>query len=188
MSFFKDLTLERVFIILSLLGSLALLYTGINRRSELNELRAYLENEKSGVPAIANELQQLSKKHSSLYKAKSGEGFLKQDGVESYIRSCSAHSTARIGQISISHNENELDRKTGLVDHVYTIKTQNSDTTLGRMSIVSFLRELEANSRQIRVTTLQLRQSRKTRIQAHEIPPDAWLFDAVCTSRVKKGA
>jgi len=187
MSFFKDLTLERLFIFLSLLGSLGLLYTGINKRSELNELSAHLEDQKSGVPAIANDLQQLSKKYSSLYKAKSGEGFLGQENVESYIRHCSAHKNAKIGQISISHNENELDRKTGLFDHIYTIKTQNSDMTLARMNIVYFLRELEANSRQIRVTSLQLRQSRKTRIEPHEIPPDAWLFDVVCTSRVKQG-
>ena len=53
---------------------------------------------------------------------------------------------------------------------------------------MTFLRELELKSQQIRVTSLQLRLSGKGgRVKPHEIPPDAWLFDAVCTSRVKQG-
>jgi len=191
MSFFKDLTLERVFIVLCALGSLGLLYTGFNTQQKLNELSMHWEDETSrqGVRVIANELQELSRKYSSLYKAKMGEGFLGQENVESYIRRCKDAKNAEIGQISISHNENELDRKSGLFDHVYTIKTQNSDTTLGRRNIVTFLRELELKSQQIRVTSLNLRLSGKGgRTKPHEIPPDAWLFDAVCTSRVKQDA
>ena len=190
MSFFKNLTLERAFILLSLLGSAALLYIGLQTQGELSELSARWEDQKTstGVKVVANELQELSRKYSSLHKAKMGEGFLGQENVESYIRRCKDAKNAEIGQISISHNENELDRKVGLFDHVYTIKTQNSDTTLGRRNIVTFLRELELKSQQIRVTSLQLRLSGKGgRVKPHEIPPDAWLFDAVCTSRVKQG-
>tara|TARA_B100000959_G_C14761019_1_gene533359 strand:+ start:115 stop:690 length:576 start_codon:yes stop_codon:yes gene_type:complete len=191
MSFFKNLTLERAFILLSLLGSAALLYIGLQTQGELSELSARWEDQKTstGVKVVANELQELSRKYSSLHKAKMGEGFLGQENVESYIRRCKDAKNAEIGQISISHNENELDRKVGLFDHVYTIKTQSSDTTLGRRNIVTFLRELELKSQQIRVTSLQLRLSGKGgRVKPHEIPPDKWLFDAVCTSRVKQDA
>ena len=188
MSFLKDLTLERMFIAFSLMGALLLTYTGFGTKQELNELRAALTDNRTGVPAVSNELQQLSLKYSSLQKTKKGEGFLGQENVESYIRRCAASSNAKIGQISISHNANEIDRKTGIVDHVYTIKTQNSDATLGRRNIVTFLRLLEQDSQQMRVTNLSLRLSRKSRLKAHEIPPDAWLFDAVCTSRVKSDA
>ncbi len=189
MSFFKGLTLERVFIILSLLGSIGLLYTGTKTQGELTEISARWEDKTTpaGVKVIANEMQELSRHYSSLYKAKMGEGFLGQENVESYIRRCKDAKNAEIGQISISHNENELDRKTGLFDHIYTIKTQNSNTTLGRRNIVTFLRELELKSQQIRVTSLTLRLSGKPRVKPHEIPPDSWLFDAVCTSRVKQG-
>lgn len=191
MSFFKDLTLERAFIILSLLGSLGLLYTGLETSGKLEELKTHWEDERSpqGVKVIANNMQELSRKYSALYKAKMGEGFLGQENVESYIRRCAAAKNAEIGQISTSHNENEIDRKAGIVDHIYTIKTYSSDTTLGRRNIVTFLRELELKSQQIRVTNLNLRLSSKGgRVQPHEIPPDAWLFDAVCTSRVKQDA
>jgi hypothetical protein len=188
MNFFKNLSLERVFIILSLLGSVGLLYTGMKTQGELTDLSSRLEDKKTpaGVSMIANEMQELSRKYSSLYKAKMGEGFLGQENVESYIRRCKDAKNAEIGQISISHNENELDRKTGLFDHIYTIKTQNSDTTLGRRNVVTFLRELELKSQQIRVTSMTLRLSGKARVKPHEIPPDAWLFEAVCTSRVKQ--
>ena len=188
MSFFKNLTLERVFMMLSLIGAVLLIYTGSGTKRELNELRTALVDKQKGVPAVANELQQLALKYSSLQKTMKGEGFLGQEGVESYLRRCAASSNARIGQIVITHNANEIDRQTGIVDHVYTIKTQNSDATLGRRNIVTFLRLLEQDSQQMRVTNMNMRLSRKNRLEAHEIPPDAWLFDAVCTSRVKADA
>lgn len=188
MSFFKNMSLERVFIVLSLIGALALTYMGYGTKGELDELRTALTDKQKGVPAVANELQQLSLKHSTLWDTMKGEGFVGQEGVESYIRRHAASSNARIGQIVITHNANEIDRKTGIVDHVYTIKTQNSDATLGRRNIVSFLTLLENDSQQMRVTNINLRPSRKNRTKPHEIPPDAWLFDAVCTSRVKSDA
>ena len=39
MSFFKNLTLERIFILLSLLGSMGLVYTGLKTSGELEALR-----------------------------------------------------------------------------------------------------------------------------------------------------
>ena len=44
MSFFKDMSLERAFILLSLVGSLALVFVGLGTRGELKELEAALEN------------------------------------------------------------------------------------------------------------------------------------------------
>jgi hypothetical protein len=183
MSFFKNLTLERVFIMLSVLGSLVLGYAGWATQTKLNELTLDLE---ASVPEVANDLQQLSRRYTSLHKAKMGEGFLGQENVESYIRRCKDANGAEIGQISISHNSKELDRKNEIFDHVYTIKTSNSDTTLGRKNIVTFLRELEQKSQQMRVTSLQLRLPSRGKVEPHEIPADAWLFDATCTSRQKK--
>jgi hypothetical protein len=185
MSFFRNMTLERAFIVLSLIGSLALAVTGYRTKVELNELAMHLDEE---VPKVANELQELSREYSSLHKAKMGEGFLGQKNVESYIRRCKDARGAEIGQISITHSARELDRKNAIFDHVYLIKTQNSETTLGRRNIVTFLRELELKSQQMRVTSLQFRLPARGRAKAHEIPADAWLFDATCTSRQKKEA
>ena len=85
MSFFRNMTLERAFIVLSLIGSLALAVTGYRTKVELNELAMHLDEE---VPKVANQLQELSREYSSLHKAKMGEGFLGQKNVESYIRRC----------------------------------------------------------------------------------------------------
>ena len=182
MSFFRNMTLERGFIALSLLGSLALLITGVRTNSALNGIKGYLQDD---VPSLANELQQLSREYSSLHKAKKGSEFLGQENVESYIRRCKDEKNAELGAISIAHNTKELDRKNAIFDHQYTIRTQNRDTTLGRRNIVTFLRELEKDSQQMRVTDLTLRL-KNGRLKSHEIPPDAWLFEATCTSRQKK--
>jgi len=62
MSFFKEMTLERVFMLLALLGSLALLYIGLGTRSELAELRTALETK---APGVSNQIQQFSRAHST---------------------------------------------------------------------------------------------------------------------------
>jgi hypothetical protein len=193
MSFFKNMTLERVFIVLSLLGAVALTFTGVTLKGKHDSLREHLEGKnlespKDSVPAVANELQRLSREYSNLYKARMGEGFTSQEGVVSYIRKCKDVAGAKIGQISITQNSKELDRRNALWDHMYTIKTQSSDTTLGRRKVVTFLRELELKSQQMRVTNLELRLSNKDKVEPHEIPPDMWLFNAICTSRQKKDA
>jgi len=185
MSFFKNMTLERAFITLSLLGSLVLTVMGFGTRDKLNELSGNLDRE---IPMVANELQKLSREYSILHKAKMGEGFLGQENVESYIRRCKDANGAEIGQISIQHTSKELDRTNAIWDHVYTIKTDSSETTLARRNVVTFLRELELKSQQMRVTNLELRLGNKGRVGSHEIPPDSWLFSATCTSRQKKDA
>ena len=186
MRFFRGMTLERGFIVLSLLGSLTLLITGFGIKDKLNNLKEYLEDESlvDSVPAVANELQQLSLEYSMLYKAKRGSEFLGQENVESYIRRCKDKTGAEIGQISITHTSKEL--VNDIFDHQYMIRTQNREMTLGRRNIVTFLRELEKDSQQIRVTDLLIHLSSKGEPEAHEIPPDAWLFQATCTSRQKR--
>ena len=73
MSFFKDMTLERVFILLALLGSLGLLYVGLGTRSELAELKVALETK---VPKVSNQIQQFSRSHTKLSRDKEGDEFL----------------------------------------------------------------------------------------------------------------
>ena len=62
MSFFKDLTLERAFIILSLLGSVGLLYTGLETSGKLEELKTHWEDERSpqGVANLRNQGRSIS--------------------------------------------------------------------------------------------------------------------------------
>ena len=85
MSFFKDMTLERVFILLALLGSLGLLYVGLGTRSELAELKVALETK---VPKVSNQIQQFSRSHTKLSRDKEGDEFLRQESPISYIRFC----------------------------------------------------------------------------------------------------
>jgi hypothetical protein len=61
------MTLERVFILLALLGSLALLYIGLGTRGELAELKLALETK---VPKVSNQIQQFSRAHTKLFRDK----------------------------------------------------------------------------------------------------------------------
>jgi len=180
MSFFKDMTLERLFIVLTALGALVLLYVGVGARSELAELKLAL---KTQAPAVSNQIQQLSREYSKLYEAKEGDRFQKQDSPSSYIRSCAAVAGAEIGQVSISPSTSALGN--GIEDHIFRITPQDASRTFRRERIARFLYELEKGSEQIRVTSLEIRTSNNPKVQDHEIPANAWTLKATCTSRQK---
>ena len=180
MSFFKDMTLERVFILLATLGSFALLYIGLGTRSELSELKTALVTK---VPGVSNQIQQFSRAHTKLFRDKEGDEFLRQESPISYIRFCADTRGAEIGQISISPNTTPLGN--GLEDHTFRIQTQEAGTTFPRERIAMFLYELEKGSEQMRVTSLEIRTSSKPKVQDHQVPPNAWTLKATCTSRQK---
>ena len=182
MSFFKDMTLERVFILLALLGSLGLLYVGLGTRSELAELKVALETK---VPKVSNQIQQFSRSHTKLSRDKEGDEFLRQESPISYIRFCADTRGAEIGQISISPNTTPLGN--GLEDHTFRITTQEAGTTFPRERIAMFLYELEKGSEQMRGTSLEIRTSNKPKVEDHQVPPNAWTLKATCTSRQKAG-
>ena len=181
MSFFKEMSLERVFILLALIGSLGLLYIGLGTRSELAELKTALETK---VPKVSNQIQQFSKAHTKLYRDKEGDEFLRQESPISYIRFCADTRGAEIGQISITPNKTPIGN--GIEDHTFRISTQESGTFFPRERIAMFLYELEKGSEQMRVTSLELRISTKPRkVEDHQVPPNAWTRKATCTSRPK---
>ncbi len=180
MSFFKEMTLERVFMLLALLGSLALLYVGLGTRSELAELKTAL---KTKVPGVSNQIQQFSRAHTKLFRDKEGDEFLRQESPISYIRFCADTRGAEIGQISISPSKTPLGN--GLEDHTFRITTQEAGTTFPRERIAMFLYELEKGSEQMRVTSLEIRTTNKPKVEDHQIPANAWTLKATCTSRQK---
>ena len=180
MSFFKEMTLERVFMLLALLGSLALLYIGLGTRSELEELRTALVTK---APGVSNQIQQFSRAHTKLFRDKEGDEFLRQESPISYIRFCADTRGAEIGQISISPSKTPLGN--GLEDHTFRITTQEAGTTFPRERIAMFLYELEKGSEQMRVTSLEIRTSNKPKVEDHQIPANAWTLKATCTSRQK---
>jgi hypothetical protein len=180
MSFFKDMSLERVFILLSLIGSIALLYMGIGTYKEHEELEEAL---KTKVSKVSNQIQQSSRTHTRLFRDKEGDEFLRQESPVSYIRFCADTRGAEIGQISVAPSKTPLGN--GLEDHTFRITTQEYGTTFPRERIAMFLYELEKGSEQMRVTSLEIRTSNKPKVEDHQIPANAWTLKATCTSRQK---
>ena len=181
MSYFKDMTLERIFILLALIGSLALLYIGLGKRTELADLKLALETQ---APKVSNQIQQFSKAHTKLYRDKEGDEFLRQESPISYIRFCADTRGAEIGQISITPNKTPIGN--GIEDHTFRIATQESGTSFPRGRIAMFLYELEKGSEQMRVTSLEIRVATKPRkVEDHQVPPNSWTLKATCTSRQK---
>jgi hypothetical protein len=181
-AFFTNMSLARWIIVVSLVLSIALCFTGWRLHQQRAMLEAALVKQ---VPDLAVELQSLSKSYSKLYKDSEREGLKgEQADPAGYIRGIASLDDVQIGQLEIA-TPPATEMIKGVLDRKYTIKPQNRDAGFPRLKIANFLWRLENASRRVRVTHIHMETAQKN--PKHEdVLMDSWKWEAEATSRAKK--
>ena len=182
MSFLTGMNFPRLVIILSLIGSGVLAYFDFTLGQELAQLKD--ENSKR-APEIVTKIQERSLMLSQLARQIDDEGWKGQGNPGSYVRAIAQDNNVRLGQVNV--DPSNPDRfPNGVVDKKYTIKPVNKERGWSRTNIANFLYKLEADSRRVKVTHLELNAPPKSRIKPHEFPPDEWTYSVEITSRQRE--
>jgi hypothetical protein len=176
-SFFAEMNLARGIIVVSLAGCLVLAVLGWRKQRDLAETRTVYE---ASLEPLARDLMQSAQRHSVLSKALRDDSLGAQADLETYIRRVAAKDKVEIGNVNMQFSDEQ--RSKTVVDKVYRIKSDAKDRSFQRLRIANFLYTLESDSRRVKVTDLKLEVSER-RIKPHEVPGDAWFFEAEVTSR-----
>ncbi|MFN0242669.1 MAG: hypothetical protein ACKVWV_07225 [Planctomycetota bacterium] len=177
-SFFKDMNVARAFILLALIGSVVLGFTGWRQAQALTELR---ERSQSDLEPLVAKIQELGKRHTQLSKSMRAEGLAGQSDPESYVRKTAMKDKVEVGDVKIDRSEDP--RTQGVIDRKYRIRPADRDQRFDRVRIANFLYSLEADSpRRVKVTDIQIQIGDK-KIKPQDIPEDRWTFEAEITSR-----
>lgn len=180
-AFFTHMSLARWIILFSFLGSIALAWLGWKSHRELREMRGALE---ADVPKLVGEIQELSEVHTKLTRDKDGDQFLRQANPELYIRGIGDKPNLLLGNLRLLPQKDHPSK--GIVDQKYRITPEEKIREYARGKIALFLYSLEAESRRVKVTDVKLDLADR-KIKPHEVPRDAWTFEAEVTSRQKEG-
>jgi len=177
-TFFKNMNLARAIMLFSLIGALALGVYGWQRHTRLAEMRRNYEQD---VPKLVKEVEQLGRKHTQLSAAMRKDALTGQADLESYIRKIALLKHVEIGDLNFTPSTDP--RTKGVVDKKYGIRPTDKERSFTRSKIANFLYKLEAESRRVKVTDIDLTFAEK-RLKPHEIPEtDMWTFSAELTSR-----
>jgi len=179
-SFFQSMNLARWLILLSLVGSLALLWTGLRRGSQLSLMRQHLDTD---MPKLAKQLVDLSRRHSQLSATAQGSEFQGEANLQSYIRKVGGMERVEVGDVNLTNSDPSVSK--GVVDKKSRIQSTNRDRTFRRSTIANFLYSLEHESHRVKVTEIKIETAEK-RLKASEIPEDMWTFEAEVTSRQRQ--
>lgn len=177
-SFFANLNLARVIILLGLLGSAYLGWIGLERHQEVSALR---ETFRLQVPKLAMDHQELSLLNSKLARDIKGDQFIGNESPESYVRYCADNPAVQLGEVTTDLSSRP--GPSGTIDNKITIRPVDAKKAFTHAQVAAFLYRLEADSNQIKVTNLTYRLQGK--VKPDEIPGDAWTFEATITNRVK---
>jgi hypothetical protein len=179
---FASFNLARWIILLSLVGSCALGYTGWlfnQQRVELEDsLRPGGEVEK-----LATQTQSLSLQHSKLMSQYEREGFLTQKDPSSYVRRIAVDGSVAMGGVQIGREQQGFPA-TGVVDKTYSLDPEDRERGVERLNLANFLWKLENESGRVRVTRISMSPAQKN-LKEHELSNDRWLWSADITSRQK---
>jgi hypothetical protein len=178
-SFFANMNLARMIILLSILGSGYLAYTGWDRYKEVEFLRGTFLRQ---VPTICKELQEHALLNTELSKDIKGDLYIKEASLESYVRRCAESRSAEIGEVGT--NPTSRPERGGVIDNQIIIQPNDRKRNYSHSQIAAFLYRLEADSNQIKVTDLSFQLNAKN-IKPEDIPPDKWTFEVTITNRVK---
>ncbi len=176
-SFFANLNLARGIILVSVIGCLVLGFLGWKRSQQLADLKDNL----AGIEPLTTQLMQSAQRHTALSKTFKDDNLDAQKDLETYIRKVATKDRVEIGNVNMTFTTEP--RTKNVVDKVYRIKSDSRERTFQRLRIANFLYTLEFDSRRVKVTDLKLEVAGKQK--PHEVPEDAWFFDAEVTSRQK---
>jgi len=177
-SFFKSMNLARGIILLSLIGSVVLLWTGLTHAAQLSTLK---RNYTQDVAKLATQLTQLARKHSQLTDSLKGENLQGEADLNSYIYKVAGMDRVEVGNLDLIPGKADPFMK-GVVDKSINIRPDNRERSFARTTIANFLYTLEYQSRRVKVTMIRIENASK-RVKPQEVPDDKWTFEAEITSR-----
>jgi hypothetical protein len=177
--FFGSMNFARWSILLSLLGSLALVWFGLWQNSQLSEMKAELEG--GGAAKLTQQIAQLARKHSQLSDSLKGENLQGEADMQSYIYKIATMDRVEVGNLNVTIPTPEQFSK-GIVDKKINVRPDNRERPFARTTIANFLYTLEQQSRRVKVTMITIENANR-RVKNHEIPDDKWTFSAEITSR-----
>ena len=177
--FFRNLNLARAIILFSLAGAGYLAWTDWTGYQEIKFLRQVFPSQVGG---LMRNIRREAALHSKLSEELHGDQFHGEKNMESYIRGI--YDGLNLGALGSMKTREQRPRK-GAVDRSTPIKPADSKKKFTHFQIANFLFELERQSRQIKVTALDMNVQGQ-RPKHGEIPTDDWTFSAEVTNRVKK--
>lgn len=178
-SFFAGMTLARAIIVLSVIGSAVLGYTGWKNQAQLAQFEAAL---KTDVPKLVTEIQQTTAKHFRLKRDLDGDQLVREDSPESYILSIAARREVELG--NIDYKPRVVNNIPGVIDYRHRVQPKDRTRAYSLGTIGNFLFYLEDRSRSIKVTDIKI-NLKDGRVKPDQVPLDEWTFDVELTSREK---
>ena len=175
----RSLNLARAIILFSILGSCYLAWINWEQYQEVKDLRSRFSRD---VADVCQEIQTLSLQHTKLSGDIAGDRYLNQASPESYIRQIADDPQVNIGIPDINYGSSA--RPGGILDNTFTIRPTDRKREFTHDHIARFLYKLEAESPQIKVTSIKLDLQGKN-IKPGDIPADAWTWTTVMTNRIK---
>lgn len=181
MSIFQAMTFPRWVIVVMVISSSVLGYFVYERSQRLEQVKQDLQVR---VPRLAQEIQQLAMELDDLQDRADKENLKGEAKPEYYIQTIAHSDVTRIGEVNVTPQRPKSYK--GFEDHTYTIKPVNKSAKFYRNQIGNFLYKLEADSRKVRVTKIDLKPTDP--VKTGEIGPDEWTFTVELTSRQASGS
>lgn len=175
----SNLNLARVIMLLALVGSLVLGYTGWRQYETLAEMKDDLAK---GVPDLVKNLEAAGRKHTMLAKNFDKEGLKGETNLQKYAVACATDDRVEIGDVDLSPGIDKNTGVKGIEDQKLDIKPKDPKRAYTRTRIANFLYRLEEQSRRVKVTDIEFSLA-DTKVKHHETPEDAWTFSCQITSR-----
>lgn len=177
-AFFSNMSLARLIILFSIPGSIYLGWAGFQQQAALEILRPSFGK----VAITLREIQEMAKLNSKLEKDIKGDQYLGKESLASYVLYCADHRSVSIGAVKAQPNKPTA--AGGVLDKQMTIRPADPKRAFTHAQIASFLYRLEADSNQVKVTSIKYTLLGKGN-KNDAIPADEWTFDITITNRVK---
>ena len=175
--FFSNMNFPRWVIVTTALSSLVLGWFVYDWSARLGEVELELQR----TPALVTEIQRKALRLDALQALADKEGMKGEANPELYIQKVAGAPNVNIGQVSTKPSVRTPFK--GVEDHLFRVTPSNKNESFPRQRIGNFLYKLEADSRKVRVTGIELDPAGRTRMG--EIGPDLWTFTITLTSRQK---
>jgi len=175
--FFGNMNFPRWIIVITALISAALGWFVYTWSARLTEVELELRR----TPALVTEIQQKALRLDALQTLADKEGMKGEANPELYIQKVAGAQNVNIGQVSTKPSIRTTFK--GVEDHLFRVDPSKKNESFPRQRIGNFLYKLEADSRKVRVTGIELTPTGRPRMG--EIGTDQWTFSIQLTSRQK---
>ncbi|MBK7878505.1 MAG: hypothetical protein IPJ77_22850 [Planctomycetes bacterium] len=181
-AFLQKLNFARVMMLVALLFSAVLAYTGWNQYETLSELKQDLETR---MPETAKGLEAAGRRHTQLAKNYDKEALKGEQNLMSYALKCATDDRVEIGEIDPQPSVDKNTGTKGIEDQKLDIKPKDPKRGYTRLRIANFLYRLEEQSRRVKVTDVEFTLA-GPKTAKHEVPEDSWTFSCQITSRQRR--